>query len=169
LRLTRESGKFMVGHMMHCLYCKKRLWLFFSKEEPFCSKVHEAAYYDELSAMRRLIEFTDPVKPPAIPPLAVPPLCDFVVERGCPKPVTADLVTADLVTAEPFASAIQFPQSVKSVIAFAVDSATEPAAEIVELVNATMGTCRVRPKRSRRIAPRTPAAFSSRTHRRRLG
>src|SRR5271170_6941517 len=140
--------------MMHCLYCKKRLRLFFPKEGSFCSKVHEAAYYDELSAMRRLMEFTDPLEPPAMPRFAVPPLCDFVVERGCPKPVTADSITALVpLEAQPFAGAIQFPQSVKSVIAFAVDSVTEPAAEIVELVSVTMGTCRVRPKRSRRITP----------------
>jgi hypothetical protein len=48
---------------MHCLYCNKRLWLFFSKERLFCSKVHEAAYYDELSAMDRLMEFTVPAEP----------------------------------------------------------------------------------------------------------
>jgi hypothetical protein len=169
---------------MHCLYCKKRLWLFFSKEEPFCSKVHEAAYYDELSAMRRLIEFKDPVEAPVIPAprnrtlteiyresttRTIPPLCDFVSERACPKPFAAGLNTADLVTAQPFASAIQFPQSVKSVIAFTPASATEPAEEIVEIARETIGSCRVRSRRSRGIAPRTPAAFSSRTHRRRLG
>jgi hypothetical protein len=145
------------------MYCKKRLWLFFSKEEPFCSKVHEAAYYDELSAMRRLMEFTDPIEPPAIPPLAVPPLCDFVGERGRLEPVTADLVTAPvLFEAQPFAGPIQFPSS-------GLDSVSEPAAEIVEIASATIGPCRARPRRSRRIAPRSPAAFSSRTHRRRLG
>jgi hypothetical protein len=169
---------------MHCLYCKKRLWLFFSKEEPFCSKVHEAAYYDELSAMRRLVEFKDPVEPPAIPAprnrtlseiyrestaRAIPPLCHFVSERPCPKPVAAGLITADLVTAQPFASAIQFPSSVKSVIAVTPASAIEPAAEIVEIASETIGPCRIRPRRSRRIATRSPAAFSSRTHRRRLG
>src|SRR5580693_9258376 len=42
---------------MHCLYCKKRLWLFFSKEREFCSKLHEATYHEELSAMNRLMEF----------------------------------------------------------------------------------------------------------------
>ena len=148
---------------MHCLYCKKRLWLFFSREGSFCSKVHEAAYYDELSALRRLMEFGNPLEPPAIPPLAVPPLCDFIIGRACPKPLPADLVAAaGLVVAQPFVGPIQFLSS-------GLDSVTEPAPEIVELVSATMAACRVRPKRSRRIAPRTPAAFSSRTHRRRLG
>src|SRR3984957_13564338 len=63
MRLTAKNCTFRVGHVMHCLYCNKRLWLFFSKERLFCSKLHEAAYYDELSAMDRLKEFTVPAGP----------------------------------------------------------------------------------------------------------
>src|SRR5271170_5247154 len=110
---------------MHCLYCKKRLWLFFSKERLFCSKLHEAAYHNEQSgsAMRRLMEFTVPVEPPKGPATAdqkrsqreresripmvwsvdVPPLCNFVVVWGHPKPVSADLAATNIpLEAKPF-------------------------------------------------------------------
>jgi len=173
---------------MHCLYCNKRLWLFFSKEQPFCSKLHEAAYHDELSAMRRLMEFTVPVEPPKGPatadqirsqreresripmvwPVAVPPLCNFIVDRG-PKPVTADLAATSVpLEAEPFTGPIQFPSSSRGVIGFTLDSAIEPAGEIAAIPNERIAACHVRSKRSRRTPPRNPAAFSSRTHRRRL-
>src|SRR5277367_324332 len=53
---------------MYCLYCKKRLWKFFSKERLFCSKLHEAAYQqEELSTINRLIEFVSRPEPPALP------------------------------------------------------------------------------------------------------
>lgn len=172
---------------MHCLYCKKRLWLIFSKERVFCSKLHEAAYHDELSAMNRLMEFT-PVERPALPtprnrPLselyhesminwalsvAVPPLCDLAVERGSPKPIPPGPAAALRLGAEPFAGSIQFPSSNGRVIAFALDSVAEPAGEIATRANETIGACRLRSKHSRRIPPRGPAAFSLRTHRQRV-
>jgi hypothetical protein len=170
---------------MYCLYCKKRLWMFFSKERLFCSKLHEAAYHDGLSAMNRLMEFSVPVEPPKGPatadqkrslreresrmpmvwPVDVPPLsnlmlCNLVVTWGR-KPVAADLAaTAVLLEPEPFAGPIQFPSSSKGLIAVTLDLAAEPDERIA--------VCRVQSKRGRRIPPQGPAAFSSRTHRRRL-
>src|SRR5277367_4389467 len=100
---------------MYCLYCKKRLWMFFSKERLFCSKLHEAAYQDGLSAVNRLMEFTaspEPPKSPATPvcPAPVQPLCNLAVTWGRPKPVAADLAASTvLLEAEPFARPIQFP------------------------------------------------------------
>jgi hypothetical protein len=149
---------------MHCLYCQKRLWMLFSKERLFCSKLHEAAYQEGLSAMNRLMEFTASPEPPKSPatsrvPLGVPmvqPLCNLVVTWGRPKPVAADLSAITVSPeAEPFARPIQFPSS-----------ATEPAAEIATTASQTVAACcRVRPNRNRRIPP---TAFASRTHRRRL-
>src|SRR5271154_120955 len=101
---------------MNCLYCKKRLWMYFSKKPPFCSKVHEAAYHDEMSAMRRLVEYTVPFGTPAIPvrrsqklsqntrgsgtpampPVVVPPLGHLVVEWGRPKPIPPPAAAAVL-------------------------------------------------------------------------
>jgi hypothetical protein len=171
---------------MHCLYCKKRLWLFFIKG-PFCSKLHEVAYHDEQSgaAMHRLMESAIPVEPPAIPaalaqvhreskiprvqPVAVPSLCNFFVERDRPKPVALDLAaTAVLPEAEPFTGLIQFPSSSRSVVDLTLDSATQPAGETRARVNETNAACRLQSRRSRRIPPRSPAEFSLRTHRRRV-
>lgn len=164
---------------MQCLYCKKRLWLFFSEERPFCSKLHEVAYHDEVSAMRRLTEFKDPTEPPAIraridrqsrtQPIAVPPVCNFVVERCLPKPAAAALAESPvLLEAEPFDAPIQFPSSRRSLVGFTLEFATEPCEYVAVLPNETGVTCRVPSKRSRRIPPRSPAAFSLRTHRRRV-
>jgi hypothetical protein len=173
---------------MHCVYCKKRLWLPSSRKRRFCSELHEAAYHNELSAMNRLMEFTVPVEPPKHPanadqkrsqreresripmawPAVVPPLCDLVLEQGRPKPVPADPATSLLLEAIPFAGQFQFPSSSKGLFAFSLDSATEPAREIATIANERIAGCRVRSKPSRRIPPRSPAAFSSRTHRRRL-
>src|ERR1700722_8214717 len=132
MRPTRKNCKFRVGHVMHCLYCHKRLWLFFSKERLFCSKLHEAAYYDQLSAMDRLMEFTVPAEPPKGPasaeqkrsqreresripmvcPVAVPPLCNFVGQWGRQNPVPPDPVAAAVrLETEPFAGQIQNPSS----------------------------------------------------------
>jgi len=170
---------------MHCLYCNKRLWLFFSKKRLFCSKLHQVAYHDELSAMNRLMEFTVLEEPSAIPaprnqklskidsayktspipPVAAPPLCNFVVQPG-PKPALPDLpATAVLLEAEPFAGPIQLPSGSKGLIALPVASATEPAGEIAAMANETIAACGGQSKRSRRT-PRSSAA-SSRTNRRR--
>jgi hypothetical protein len=174
---------------MHCLYCNKRLWLLFSKERAFCSKLHEDAYQDELSAMRRLTEFTVPVvrqalpapenrrlseiyrasTMPPIPPVAVPPLCNFVVDQGRPKPVTPDLAaTTVLLEAKQFAAPIQFPSGSRSLIALTLDSAIGAAGEIATTATERIAPCRVQSKRSRRIPPPSPTAFSLRTHRRRV-
>jgi hypothetical protein len=143
---------------MYCLYCKKRLWMLFSKERLFCSKSHEASYQEGLSAMNRLMEFTASPEPPKGPatsrvPLGVPmvqPPCNLVVTWGRPKPVAADLPAITVSPeAEPFARPIQFPSSAI-------------AATVIQTVAAC---CRVRPNRNRRIPP---TAFASRTHRRRL-
>jgi hypothetical protein len=181
---------------MHCLYCKKRLWLFFSKERLFCSSLHEAAYHDELSAMNRLVEFTVAVEPPPNGPATadqkrtqrerdsrvplmtamtaawqdvVPSPCNFVVEQGRPQPVPCDLpATALTLEAKLFAGQIQFPASITCIL----DSATSPAREIrpIEIapIEDTFSACRSQSKRSRRISPSAPAAFSLRTHRRRV-
>jgi hypothetical protein len=173
---------------MHCLYCQKRLWTFFSKERMFCSKLHEAAYHDALSAMNRLMELAVPGEPrkgPATPdqkrsgrerelrtpmvcPVAVPPICNLVVEQGRPKPVAA-VLTATAVPLEcvPFAGPIQFPSRRIGLIPLTPDPATEHAAQIATTANEWIAACRVQSKRSRRIPARRPAAFSSRTHRRR--
>jgi len=174
---------------MHCLYCKKRLWLFFSKERVFCSKLHETAYHEELSAMNRLREFTVPVErpaisaprnrklseiyraseTPAIPPSVVPSLCGFVGELRRPKSVTPDpAANAAVLEAKPFAGSIQFPLSSRSLIPLSLTSATEPAGEIATIANDPVAGCRVKSIHSRRIPPRTPTAFSLRTHRRRV-
>jgi hypothetical protein len=164
---------------MHCLYCHKRLWLFFSKERAFCSKLHEAAYYDELSAMNRLMEFTVPVEPPALPAprdrklseiyreskidwalsVAVPPLCKLVVDLDYPRPVTPEPAARLLLQALPFARPIQLPDTSGGLIAFTLDSVIEPE---------QISTIAIKRKRSRRIDQRNPVAFSSRTHRRRV-
>ncbi len=159
---------------MRCLYCNKRLWLIFWKERTFCSKLHEAAYHDGQSAMNRLIEFTRPAeapksepKMPQVRPDVVPPICNFIVDQTRPKPVAADLAaTPVLLEAEPFVGTVQFPSTNRGVIASTFDSPTEPAAEIPTIANEWIAACRVPSKRSRRILAR-PAAFSSRTHRRR--
>jgi hypothetical protein len=173
---------------MHCLYCNKRLWLFFLKERLFCSKRHEVAYHDGLSAMNRLMEFTVPVERSALPlpqdrklseiylepkihwalSVAVPPLCNFAVDQDRPKPIPPDSATALLLEAVPLAGPVQFPSSGSGVIAFILDSATEPAQKIASIANETIVACRVRSRHGRRVPPRCPAAFSSRTHRRRL-
>ena len=175
---------------MHCLYCKKRLWLFFSKERTFCSKLHEAAYHNELSAMNRLMEFTDrPVEPskgpatahhkrsqkeressiPMASPVAVPPLCNLALTWGSLKPATPDLPANGVLSeAVPFAGPIQYPSSERGLIAFTLDCATEPAREIAAIPNERLAVCRVQSKRGHRIRPQSPTAFSSRTHRRRL-
>jgi hypothetical protein len=172
---------------MHCLYCKKRLWLFFSKDRQFCSALHEAAYHDELSAMNRLLEFKDPEERPALPaprnrtlseiyrasvtppiPPVVPPLCSFAGELGRANPVIPDPAGNLLLGNIPFAGQIQFPSSRSLLIAFTLDSVNEPAGEIASTANQLLTVCRVHTKRSRRVAPRSPAAFSSRTHRRRV-
>jgi hypothetical protein len=174
-----------MGNKMHCLYCKKRLWLFFSKERLFCSSLHEAAYHDELSAMNRLVEFTVAVEPPPDCPATadqkrtqreresrvpmmtpmtgsavVPPLCNFVGEPGRPQPVPCDLpATAPTLEAKLFAGQIQFPSSIARIL----DYATGHAREITPIA-----TCRIQSKRSRRVPAPSPAAFSLRTHRRRV-
>ena len=173
---------------MHCLYCKKRLWLFFSKKRVFCSKVHETAYHEELSAMNRLREFTLLVEQPTLPAprnrklseiyresqiqwalSAVVPLCNFAVDQSRQKPVTPDPATVLLLGAVSFVGSIQFPSSQTGVIAIGPDSVTEPAREITAIGNEGVAACRVHSKRSRRLPARSPAAFSLRTHRRRLG
>jgi hypothetical protein len=174
---------------MHCLYCHKRLWLFFSKERLFCSKLHEAAYYDELSAMDRLMEFTVPAEPPKGPatadqkrsqrehesripmawPVAIPPLCNFVGNLGRPKPVAPDFAAAAVrLEAEPFAGKIQTPSSRSGLIAFTLPSAIEADGEIATMADERTTFCRVRPKRGRKTSPQSPGAFSSRMHRRKL-
>ncbi len=171
---------------MHCLYCKKRLWLVFSKEREFCSKRHQAAYHDELSAMRRLTEFTVPVELPKGPltadhkrsererdsriplawRLAVPPICNLVVTWERPKPVAPGLAANSMpLAAEPFAGLIRFPSSSKNLIVFSQGSEVEP---VRETANDVTLPCRVKSKRSRRVPERSPAAFSSRAHRRRV-
>ncbi|MGD0133867.1 MAG: hypothetical protein ABSE57_17595 [Bryobacteraceae bacterium] len=177
---------------MHCLYCKKRLWLFFSKERLFCSSLHEAAYHDELSAMNRLVEFTVTAEPPPngpatadqkrtqreresrLPmltamtmasPAAVPPLCSFVVERGQPQPVPCDLpATASPLEAKLFGGQIQFP----SCQLLSASTAREITPIGIRQIEDTFSACRTQSKRSRRVPPTTPAAFSLRTHRRRV-
>ena len=166
---------------MHCLYCKKRLWLFFSKERLFCSNLHEAAYYDELSAMNRLVEFTVAVEPPPNGPATAdqkrtqrerdsrvplmtsmmnPPLCNFVVERGRPQPVPCDLpATAPALEAKLFAGQVQFSS---------VGTTREITPIEIRPIEDTFSACRVSLKRSRRVPPSSPAAFSLRTHRRRV-
>jgi hypothetical protein len=173
---------------MHCLYCKKRLWLIFSKDRVFCSKLHEAAYHDELSAMNRLMEFTVPVDRQALPAprnrtlseiyrestinwalsVAAPPLYDLLVEPDRPKPIPPDPAAALRLDAVPFARSIQFPSSNSGVIALVLDSATETGGEIATRANETIGACRLRSKHSRRMPSRGPAAFSLRTHRRKV-
>jgi hypothetical protein len=175
---------------MQCLYCKKRLWLAFSKERVFCSTLHEAAYHDELSAMNRLMEFTVVSEPPPtglatadqkrsqrerdsrIPmvwPVDVPAPCDLVVECGRPKPVTADLAAINVpLEAEPFTGPILFPSSSTGLIAFTLDCAANPAREIAAIPNGRIAVCRVQSKRGHRIRPQSPTSFSARTHRRRL-
>jgi hypothetical protein len=173
---------------MYCLYCKKRLWMFFSKERLFCSKLHEAAYQDGLSAMNRLMEFSVPVESPKGPatadqkrsrreresrmpmvwPVDVPPLCNLVVTWGR-KPVAADLAAnAVLLDPEPFAGPVQFPSSSRGLIAVTLDLAAEPAPELAAIPDERNPVCRVQSKRARRIPRQGPTAFSSRTHRRRL-
>jgi hypothetical protein len=159
--------------------------MFFSKERPFCSKLHEAAYHDELSAMNRLVEFTLPTEQPALPAprkrtlseiyreskinwalsTAVPPLCNLVEARDRPVPVTPH-PAALLLEAAPFAGPIQFPSSSQDLIAFTLNSATEPAPEMT--AHQTMAGCGVPSKPRRRVPPRNPTAFGLRTHRRRM-
>lgn len=174
---------------MYCLYCKKRLWMIFSKERLFCSKLHEAAYQDGLSAMNRLMEFTVSGEPPKGPstgdqkrsqreresriPLvwtvAPPPLGNLVLTWGRPKAVATDTAaTAVLLEAVPFTRPIEFPSSSKGLIACSLDVAIEPAQELEATPNERIAACRVQSKRGRRIPPQSPTAFSSRTHRRRL-
>jgi hypothetical protein len=172
---------------MHCLYCKKRLWLFFSKEREFCSKLHEATYHEELSAMNRLMEFTSPSERAALPErrnqtlseiyreskinwalsVAVPALCNLVLERPRPKVTPLNPANAVVVDALPFAGSIKFPSSSGRVVAFTLDSVIEPE-QISTIANQRTAACRVQSKRRRRIDPPSPAAFSSRTHRRKL-
>jgi hypothetical protein len=152
---------------MHCLYCKKRLWLFFSKQRVFCSNRHEVAYNDELAAMNRLIEFTARVEPkanPPIPPVPVPTLCNLVVERGCLKPTPPHTAVSVLFEAALFAGRIQFPSSSGGLIAFTLDSAPRP--EIAPITIETVAACRVQSNRSRRT-PRS-SADTSRTKPQRL-
>jgi hypothetical protein len=156
---------------MHCLYCNKRLWLLFSKKRLFCSKLHEVAYQDGLAVMRRLMELAVPVEPPAnppIPPIAAPALRNFVIERGGPKPIPPDPAAVLRLEAVPFAGRIEFPSSNRGLIAVTLDSATEPVGEIATIANERVASCRVQSKGRRRIPPQSPAAFSLRTHRRRL-
>jgi hypothetical protein len=175
-----ESCHLGLGHEMRCLYCNKRLGLFSSKRRLFCSELHETAYHDERSglAMRRVLDplFTVLVEPPAIPatpdqkwsPISVPALCNLVVEQDRLKPVPPDLAALAVpLEAEPSIGPVQRPSSSSGVIAFTLDSATELAGEIEAEGNETIATRRVQSKRGRRIPPRSPAAFSSQTHRRR--
>ena len=39
---------------MQCLYCHKRLGIFASKKQRFCSELHEVAYNDEQTGVRVL-------------------------------------------------------------------------------------------------------------------
>jgi hypothetical protein len=182
---------------MHCLYCKKRLWLFFSKERLFCSSLHEAAYHDEMSAMNRLVEFTVAVGPPPdgpttadqkrtqreresrVPlmtamtmawPDVVPPLSNFVLERDRPQPVPCDLpATAPTLEAKLFAGRIQFPSCQLLSASTSREIAPIEIRPIeIKPIEDTFSACRSQSKRSRRISPSTPAAFSLRTHRRRV-
>lgn len=188
LLLTKKNCKLGLGHKMYCLYCKKRLWTLFSKERLFCSKLHEAAYQDGLSAMNRLMEFTVPAEPPNGPAtgdqkrsqreresrmpmlwtVAVPPLCNLVLTWGRPKPVATPLAASVVLPeAEAFTGPVEFPSSSRSLIACALDVAIEPAQELA-VPNERTAVCRVQSKRGRRIPSQSPTAFSSRTHRRRL-
>jgi hypothetical protein len=174
---------------MHCLYCKKRLWLLFSKDRQFCSNLHEASYHDEMSAMNRLAEFKVAVEPPPNGPATadqkrtqrerdsriplawstVPPLSNLIVERGLLRPVPSNLpATALRLEAKPFAAPLQFPSSSRSLIAGPLDFAAEPAPETTTTAKDSFGACRIQSKRSRRVPPRSPGAFSLRTHRRRV-
>ena len=179
---------------MNCLYCNKRLWLHFSqwmhlsKKPPFCSKTHEATYHAEMSAMRRLVEYTVPFGTPAIPvrrsqklsqnarasgtpvlpPVVVPPLGKFVVEWSRPKPIPPPPAATVLLEAAPFAGPIQFPSGNIHLIAITLDSVTEPAQELAAIPNPRIAVCRVQSPRRRRVPQQSPVAFSSRAHRRRL-
>jgi len=185
----KEKLQIGLGHKMHCLYCKKRLWLIFSKDRLFCSKLHEVAYQDAMSAINRLKEFTAPVEPPVGPstadqkrshgeresripmvwPVGAPPVCNFIVEWSRPKLVATDLAATSVpLEATPFDGPIQFPASNIGLIALTLDSATQPAQEITTIANERFTVCRVQSKRRHRIPLRSPAAFSSRTHRPRI-
>jgi hypothetical protein len=126
--------------------------------------------------MNRLVEFTVAVQPPPngpatadqkrtqrehdsrVPLMASMMIPNFVAERGRPQPVPCDLpVIAPTLEAKLFGGQIQFPSST----ACTLDSAAAPAREITP-------TCRIQSKRSRRLPPHNPAAFSLRTHRRRV-
>jgi|SRR5580658_6799692 hypothetical protein len=171
---------------MKCLHCKKRLWTFFSKERLFCSKPHEVAYYQEgLSAINRLMEFASPPEPPPLPvprnrnlsaiysqdkvrtiPIdAIPPLSNFVVERGRPKPIPPDPAAAVRLEAMPFAGTIRFPSTNLVPVPFRLASVTEPGGEIEVLPNETTTVCHVQSKPSRRAPSRNHAASSSRKKR----
>ena len=136
---------------MHCLYCKKRLWLFFSKERVFCSNRHEVAYNDELSAMNSFMEFIARVEPtanPAIPPATVPPLCNLVAEQGRLKPTPPHAAVSVPFEAALFAGRIQFPSSIGSLIEFTLDSAPRP--EVAPIANETVAAGGVHSMRSQR-------------------
>ncbi len=133
---------------MYCLYCNKRLWTFFSKKRLFCSRQHEVAHQEGLSAINSLIEFVSRPEPPAlpaarsqklsevdrdgekalIPMVPDPPRADFVVQRACPKPLPPDPPGAMLLEALPFAGQIRFPSSHLVLVAYTPGSVAKPAA-----------------------------------------
>jgi hypothetical protein len=136
---------------MHCLYCKKRLWPFFSKKRVFCSNRHEAAYHDELSAMNSFMEFIARVEPtanPAVPPVADPRLCNLFIAEGCLKPTPPHAAVPVLLEAARFAGRIHFPASSGSLIDFTLDSAPRP--EIAPIASETVAASPVQSKRTQR-------------------
>jgi hypothetical protein len=147
---------------MHCLYCNRRLWLYFFTKRQFCSKRHEVAYHDEMAAINRLMELTVRTEPLAIPERAstiaptvfVPALCNLIVERGHLKRAFRAATNAVLLEAAPFVGRIQYPSRSGGVAAFTLDSTTEPVAEFATKA----------PEPSRRTSKSSPA--KSRTKRR---
>lgn len=156
---------------MNCLYCNKRLWWFFFKKGQFCSKQHEAAYHDQVSAMSSrlkdfpLFEMSPAIAPPrlqtpakiesesktpAIAPAADPPLCNFIGEQSA-TPAVLDLpATIVRLEARPFTAPIQLPSGSRVRIAFTAFSESQTSEE------ATVGP--VPAKRSRRPAKRSSGA-----------
>jgi hypothetical protein len=172
---------------MQCLYCKKRLWLSFLNDQPFCSKQHEAAYQDEMSAMRRLEEFTasaqtqiseaarsrrlaeiQRVSRVPVPLAAVPPLCGFVGDREYPRPVPTIAFAPMMIKAGGFAGRMEHPSSAKIQAGLSAKFAVQPSSEI-RAEASKVGVCRLPLKRRHQMQLQKPAAFGVRAHRRRVG
>lgn len=173
---------------MHCLYCQKRLWRFFSKERLFCSKSHEIAHREELSAIESLIEFVSRPEPPAPPapparrnrslalihlrnkvptkPVnAVPRVSNFLAESPRPKPIAPGPPVTRLLETIPFAGTIRFPSTNLVGVPFNWACVTEPAGEIDALPDVAATSRRAPPKRGRRAPSRNKAASGSRKKR----